>query len=175
MAGTTRCPVRIRELRPGEYHPVDAVFAGLSPESRYLRFHAGIPRLPDTLRDALVAVDGSRHVALVAEAVPDGEPVGIARFVATGPDRAELAIAVIDSWHRRGVGRRLLEELRQRAELSGVRELTALVLPHNRAMLRLLHQVFPGARTAVDDGVLELTLPVDPEALEVTLADLVPA
>jgi hypothetical protein len=65
--------------------------------------------------------------------------------------------------------------LRQRAELSGVRELTALVLPHNRAMLRLLHQVFPGARTAVDDGVLELTLPVDPEALEVTLADLVPA
>jgi GNAT superfamily N-acetyltransferase len=175
MAGPAASPVRIRELRPGEYHPVDAVFAGLSPESRYLRFHAGLPRLPDTLRDALVAVDGSRSVALVAEALPDGDPVGIARFVSTGPDRAELAIAVIDSWHRRGVGRRLLDELRQRAELSGMCELTARVLPHNRAVLRLLYRVFPAARTAVDDDVLELTLPVHPEAIEVTLADLVPA
>jgi GNAT superfamily N-acetyltransferase len=175
MPGPASCPVRIRELRPGEYHPVDAVFAGLSPESRYLRFHAGLPRLPDALREVLVAVDGSRHVALVAEALPDAEPVGIARFVATAPDRAELAIAVIDPWHRRGVGRRLLEELRQRADQSGYRELTALVLPQNRAVLRLLHRVFPGTRTAVDDDVLELTCPVDPGTIEVTLADLVPA
>jgi ribosomal protein S18 acetylase RimI-like enzyme len=153
-------PVRIRELRTGEYHPVDAVFAGLSPESRYLRFHAGLPRLSDPMREALVAVDGRRHVALVAESQPGAEPVGIARFVGTAPDRAELAIAVVDAWHHRGVGRRLLVELRHRAERSGFRELTALVLPHNEAVLRLLRQVFPGTRTAVDDDVLELTLPL---------------
>jgi GNAT superfamily N-acetyltransferase len=168
MAQSTQCSVRIRELRPGEHHPVDAVFAGLSPESRYLRFHAGIPHLPESLRKALVAVDGSRHVALVAEAGPDSEPIGIARFVGTDLDRAELAIAVVDAWHRRGVGRRLLEELRQRAERSGFRELTALVLPHNRAVIRLLHEVFPGTRARFDDGVLEFTLPLDPRATEVT-------
>jgi GNAT superfamily N-acetyltransferase len=175
MSCSATRPVRIRELRTGEHHPVDAVFAGLSPESRYLRFHAGLPRLPDTLREALVAVDGCRHVALVAEAQPGADPVGIARFVATAPDRAELAIAVIDAWHRCGVGRRLLEELRGRAERSGYRELTALVLPHNRAVLRLLHQVFPGTRTAVDDGVLELTLPLDLHATGATHADRVAA
>jgi GNAT superfamily N-acetyltransferase len=168
-------PVRLRELRTGEYHPVDAVFAGLSPESRYLRFHAGLPRLPDTMREALVAVDGCRHVALVAEAQPGAEPVGIARFVATAPDRAELAIAVVDEWHRCGVGRRLLVALRRRAERSGYRELTALVLPHNRAVLRLLLEVFPGARTAVDDGVLELSLPLQPDATRRTHADRVAA
>src|SRR5215207_1169856 len=122
-------PVHVRELRTGEYHPVDAVFAGLSPESRYLRFHAGLPRLSDTMRNALVAVDGRRHVALVAESQPGAEPVGIARFVATAPDQAELAIAVVDAWQHCGVGRRLLIELRRRAERSGFRELTALVMP----------------------------------------------
>jgi GNAT superfamily N-acetyltransferase len=168
-------PVRIRELRTGEHHPVDAVFAGLSPESRYLRFHAGLPHLSDTMREALVAVDGRRHVALVAESQPGGEPVGIARFVATAPDQAELAIAVIDAWHHCGVGRRLLDELRRRAEGLGYRELTALVLPYNEAVLRLLHQVFPGTRTAVDDDVLELTLPLDPYATEASPAERVAA
>jgi GNAT superfamily N-acetyltransferase len=168
-------PVRIRELRTGEYHPVDAVFAGLSPGSRYLRFHAGLPRLPDTLREALVAVDGVRHVALVAEAQPNAEPIGIARFVATAPDRAEVAIAVIDAWHRCGVASRLLEELRQRAQRAGYRELTALVMPHNRAVLQLAHELFPGTRRAFDDGVLELTLPLDPDVTEVIHADRVAA
>lgn len=174
MAVNSPCPVRIRPLRPGEHAPVDAVFAGLSPQSRYLRFHAGTPHLPDSLRKSLVAVDGCRHVALVAEA-PEGEPVGIARFVATGADRAELAVAVVDAWQGRGVGRRLLEALRDRAAHLGYRELTALVLPENDKVLRLLRGVFLGTRTTVDDDVLELTSPVDPSAMEVSLADLVPA
>ena len=148
-----RC-LRIRHLQRGEYGPVDAVFAGLSAHSRYLRFHSGAPYLSEPSRQALVAVDGARHIALVAE-VPSAsgrQPVGIARFVATGPRRAEMAFAVVDAWHGRGVGRRLLTELREWAVRLDYRELTALVLPENRAALQLLHRAFPATTTVSSDG-----------------------
>ena len=170
-----RC-LRVRHLQPGEYGPVDAVFAGLSAHSRYLRFHSGVPYLSEPSRRALVAVDGARHIALVAE-VPSGpgwRPVGIARFVATGSQRAEMAFAVIDAWHGRGVGRRLLTELREWAIRLDYRELTALVLPENRAAIQLLYRAFPATTTVISDGVLECTSPVaaDRAAVELTTADL---
>jgi hypothetical protein len=37
--------IRVRELRPGEFDVLDAVFAGLSPTSRYQRFQAGLLQL----------------------------------------------------------------------------------------------------------------------------------
>ncbi len=168
--------LRVRHLQPGESGPVDAVFAGLSAHSRYLRFHSGLPYLSEPSRQALVAVDGARHVALVAEvaSIPRRQPVGIARFVETGPRRAEIAFAVVDAWHGRGVGRRLLTELRERAIRLNYREMTALVLPENRAALQLLHSVFPATTTVISDGILECTSPVaaDLAAVELTTADL---
>jgi GNAT superfamily N-acetyltransferase len=173
MAVRLGCPVLIRPLLAGERGPVDTVFDGLSPSSRYLRFHGGMPRLTDSMRRLLLAVDGVRHVALVAESAEDGAPVGIARFVAEGPDRAELAIAVVDAAQGCGIGRRLLESLRDVALGLGYREFTALVLPENRPMLRLLFELFPGTRTTVDDEAWELSCPLDPAAVEITLADLI--
>ncbi len=179
MAFRNRCWLRIRHLQPGEYGPVDAVFAGLSARSRYLRFHSGVPYLSEPSRQALVAVDGARHVALVAEVASRSgrQPVGIARFVATGPQRAEVAFEVVDAWHGRGVGRRLLTELREWAVRLDYRELTALVLPENRAALQLLHRAFPATTTAIGDAVLECTSPVaaDLAAVELTTADLLGA
>ncbi len=176
MTFRNRCCLRIRQLQPGEYGPVDAVFAGLSAQSRYLRFHSGMPYLSEASRQALVAVDGTRHGALVAEvaSIPRRQPVGITRFVETGPQRAEMAFAVIDAWHGRGVGHRLLTELREWAVRLDYRELTALVLPENRAALQLLHRVFPATTTISSDGILECTSPVaaDLAADELTTADL---
>src|SRR3954465_14513091 len=81
---------------------VDAVFDGLSDHSRYLRFHAPMPRLTKAFRDRLVDIDGIRPAAVVATVV--GQPIGLARLVETGQRRAEMAVAVVDRWHRRGVG-----------------------------------------------------------------------
>ncbi len=176
MTFRNRCWLRIRHLQPGEHGAVDAVFAGLSARSRYLRFHSGKPYLSEPSRQALVAVDGARHVALVAE-VPSSagrQPVGIARFVRTGPQQAEMAFAVVDAWHGRGVGRHLLTELREWAIRLDYREMTALVLPENRAALQLQRRVFPATTTVVSDGILECTSPVvaDLAAVELTTADL---
>jgi GNAT superfamily N-acetyltransferase len=153
--------VVVRELGPGEEQVLDVVFAGLSDQSRYLRFHSPVRRLVPAVRRALAAVDGRRHVALVA--VAGREPIGIARCIDLGSGRAELAVEVVDAWHGRGVGTLLLHALRDRAVAAGWRELSAEVLAENDAVRALLRGVFPIQGVARDGAQLTLTLPlVDP-------------
>ncbi|MDF2976684.1 MAG: GCN5-related N-acetyltransferase [Actinomycetospora sp.] len=148
----------VRELGPGEEQVLDAVFAGLSDQSRYLRFHSPVPRMVPAVRRTLAAVDGRRHVALVA--VADGEPIGIARCIGLGSGRAELAVEVVDAWHGRGVGTLLLRALRDRAVAAGWRELSAEVLAENDAVRALLRKVFPVQGVERDGAELSLTLPL---------------
>ena len=150
--------VVVRELGPGEEQVLDVVFAGLSDQSRYLRFHSPVPRLVPVVRRALAAVDGRRHVALVA--VAGREPIGIARCIDLGSGRAELAVEVVDAWHGRGVGTLLLHALRDRAVAAGWRELSAEVLAENDAVRALLRRVFPIQGVARDGAELTLTLPL---------------
>lgn len=153
---------------------VDAVFGALSPRSRYLRFHSPVPRLTAPLRAHLADLDGHRHVALVAEA--QGVPIGIARFVATGDGEAEMAVAVVDRWQRRGVGQRLLTALTGIAADLGYTRLTGSVLPENTAMLALAARLAPTSRPTWDGEVVRVSLPVGTAAWTVTdedvLADL---
>jgi GNAT superfamily N-acetyltransferase len=136
--------ISLRPLRPDEGAVLDGVFAGLSPHSRYLRFHSPVGDLGPPVRRALLAVDGWDHVALVAVS-GRGEPVGIARLIRDRlrPDQAEVAFEVVDAWHRRGVGRLLLTALAEQAERVGVQRVLARVLPENTAAFALLRSVFP--------------------------------
>ncbi|HEX6343946.1 GNAT family N-acetyltransferase [Umezawaea sp.] len=137
---------------------VDAVFAGLSDHSRYLRFHAPVPRLTRSFRDKLIDLDGDRHAAVVAEVL--GQPIGISRLVRTGRGTAEVSVAVVDRWHRRGVGRMLLTEITALAGGLGYLELHGDVLPENTPVVRLVRGAMPGARTVHADGVVHFSFPV---------------
>jgi GNAT superfamily N-acetyltransferase len=159
MTTTVTAAIRLRELGPGEEDVLDAVFAGLSPESRYRRFHGGVPALSPAMRTVLAAVDGHRHLA-VAAFVGD-EPVGIARLIrdaetepaestigtetesTVGTVRADLAVEVVDAWQGRGVGARLVRAAIARGAAAGVTTLVADVLTTNTPMLRLLRTLLP--------------------------------
>jgi GNAT superfamily N-acetyltransferase len=149
--------VVVRDLRRDEGDLLDALMAGLSPHSRYLRFHVPLPALGADMRRALLDVDGRDRIALVAEA-DDGTPVGIARMSrdrgASG--EAEVAVATVDAWHRRGVGRLLVTALAERARAVGVRRLNARVLHGNGAAIGLFRSVFPVCLTRWDDGAIVL-------------------
>jgi GNAT superfamily N-acetyltransferase len=149
--------VTLRDLRRDDGAVLDAIVAGLSPQSRYLRFHSPIPALSMGMRRALLDVDGSDRIALVAE-TDEGTPVGIARTIRDQrrPDEAELAVAVVDTWHRRGVGRRLVTAVVQRAEATGVRRLTARVLDGNVGAIGLFRALFPISLTHRDDDAIVL-------------------
>ncbi|SDG92058.1 Acetyltransferase (GNAT) family protein [Lentzea fradiae] len=165
--------MRVTELnRDTAGEAVDAVFAGLSAQSRYLRFHSPTPRLTASARRALTDVDGERHAALCARI--GGTPVAIARLIRTGEcGSAEIAVAVVDLWQRRGIGRRLLEELSAVAARMGVAELHGEVLPDNRAMLELVRKVLPGVRLTREDDTVHLSYPLAWATAEITDADLV--
>ncbi|GAA1200146.1 GNAT family N-acetyltransferase [Pseudonocardia alaniniphila] len=151
-------PVRVRELRPGEFDVLDAVFAGLSPTSRYQRFHAGLPQLTPQARERLAAVDGRTHLAVAAFA--GATPVGIARLFRAGDTRAELAVEVVDAWQRRGIGTRLLRAVAALGAGAGIRTVEADVLAENVAVQVVFASVFPIMDFTQDGPVVRFTAAV---------------
>jgi GNAT superfamily N-acetyltransferase len=132
---------------------VQAVFDGMSAQSRWRRFLTAMPRLPGAMLRRLVEVDHDRHGAWVAEV--DGEPVAIARF-ARFPDRphvADVAVSVVDRWQGRGIGGVLLEVLGVAAAEAGVTRFSWTMDQDNDRVLRLSER-FPGPR-GVTDGLVE--------------------
>jgi len=152
----TNHQVSIRAVEPFQAADVvDAVFAGLSEESRRMRFHVPMPRLPSSFRDRLARLDGRNHAAVAAWA--SGEAIGVGRLVALSPTQCEMALAVADEWQGRGVGRSLLGELIDVAVGFGFQELIADVLAENTPMLHLVCDVFPDAVCSRSRGVVHVT------------------
>jgi GNAT superfamily N-acetyltransferase len=154
--------VTVRELTRIDGAAVGSVIAGLSPQSRCLRFHTGVGQARAWMREALADVDGDNRVGVVAEVATarGSAAIGMAHLYRVDELRAEVAVAVVDAWHRRGVGRRLLEALRERAVELGYHEVVARVLPDNGAVLSLAHRKFPGLLPQQRGDVVELRYPL---------------
>ena len=129
----------VRALRPDDAPGLAEAFEQLSETSRYRRFFTAKPHLSEQTLAFLTDVDHHDHEALVAVAPDSGQLVGVARFIRIPgePDLAEVAVTVIDSWQRRGLGTALLRELAQRAAEEGIRHFTAEMLAENKPMLTL--------------------------------------
>lgn len=132
------------------------LYRRLSPQSRFFRFLAPVPRLTPGLCHRLTDLDPDR--VLVRLAFLDGRCVGEARLV-RGEPGAELALAVADEHQRRGIGGELFRlALQDAAEHLGVATVDLCVHPQNRPMLRLLHAA--RAQLRLVDGSYEATLDV---------------
>lgn len=158
--------VRIRPLVPEDRAEIARALDRMSSRSLYFRFHRVVERLSDAELQYLADVDQERHVAWGAIALDDpGRPgIGVARFVrdADDPSRAQVAIAIIDDYHRAGLGRVLLQTLLVTAAQVGVQTLVAEVLPDNIAALRLFRSV--GAELTPDCAdTCRLEIPVRSE------------
>jgi GNAT superfamily N-acetyltransferase len=97
----------------------------------------------------------------VAEDPATREIVGVARYVRTADDAAtaDLAVAVVDAWHRRGVGRRLMTELIRQARGDGVARVMGTTLVDNHPSHGLLRSLgFEPAAFFGDTMDLMLTL-----------------
>lgn len=138
---------RIRPVRPHDAAAEQAFVVGLSPLTRYRRFHLGLSELPAALLRSFTEVDQSEHVALVAES--DGAIVADARYVRDLTGRTgEFAIAVADAWQGSGLGRALMQHLLSHARRSGLERLCGGVLADNEPMLAVMRHL--GARLAAD-------------------------
>ena len=143
--------VELRPLRHAERDALLAVFDGMSPESRALRYLTGMLRMPSATLDLLTDVDGDRHVAWLASA--QGQPVGIARYVRDDAGIAEVAVEVVDDHQGLGIGAALVDAVTTVAAARGVDRVRALLSPDNEASRRLVTRI--GIRLQVVDGLLE--------------------
>jgi RimJ/RimL family protein N-acetyltransferase len=132
--------VAVRPVRAADSARLADGFARLSSSSRRFRFLTGKPALTAAELQYLTDVDHHDHEAIGAADVTDGRGVGIARFVRSrsDPGTAELALTVVDEWHRRGLGTVLLARLVDRARAVGIHAFVALVATDNLAMIGLL-------------------------------------
>lgn len=151
---------RIRALGADDREMVLDCFAGLSPESRRLRFFGVKPVLTESDLAFLTSADGRDHIALAAVRLNDSgqevEVLGTARCIRLGPgsETCELALAVIDAAQGRGVGAALLARLVEAARRQGIRRLRYEVLAANGGM-RALSQRLGSQVRWLDDGALE--------------------
>ena len=133
----------IRRINCADAPALAEGFAGLSQESRRLRFLTPKPSLSPAELRYFTQVDGHHHEALAAIDPRTGDGVGIARFVRDpgDPKRAEVAVTIADDWQHRGVATVLLARLTDRAREEGIERYTALVSSENRPMRQLLERL----------------------------------
>jgi len=154
--------VTVRPVLPQDADAEQSFVSGLSPQSRRLRFHGAVNRLPDSLLQAMTAIDYQRHLALIAESIDDdgsGRLVGDARYVVDEAGGAEFAVAVADDWQHIGLGSAMLKRLGRHARRQGLKHLEGAVLAGNDPMLALMKRW--GAALRPDSE--------DPEVLIATL------
>ncbi|QYX55372.1 GNAT family N-acetyltransferase [Roseovarius sp. SCSIO 43702] len=159
--------VLVREVGPGDRDLLEAGFEHLSKQSRFFRFLAPHNELTQQELDRFSAPNDFDHVAIGAltQSAPAPEPVGIARYIRIPdtPARAEVAVTIVDSHQRIGLGSLLLGTLAKLASRNGVSEFLAVVHKDNTAMLALF-DALGGRRTRIDGEMnYTISLPDDPE------------
>lgn len=152
--------IQIRPLTGADREQVRALHAGLSPESRYLRFFTIDPGMADRAAWQLCRPPGPDHAALGAWL--HGELIGVAGYEPTEEDGvADLAVVVADWMRHRGVGTLLLEHLGSLARSRGVRCFRADTLARNEAMLRVLADTGMSVRRTDRADLVEVEIPLE--------------
>ena len=151
--------VEIRPARLQDSEAVRAMHAAMSEDNIYLRFFSMTPGLAEREARRVCREPDSDHAALLAW--QGDRLVGVAAYELAGkPGLAEVAFAVPDDMHGRGIASLLLEHLIWRAQQRGLEAFTAETLAENSAMLRVFADVGLPAKRQIAGGVVELTFPL---------------
>lgn len=136
--------VTIRTIRPEDRH-IEAEFVkALSPRSRYHRFHGTLSALSQQMLDHFINPDYPNELALIATILNHNkeQEIGVARYARTKvAGHAEVAIVVADEWQGKGVGTRLLIDLRCLAKQAGFHQVEVCILRENRRMIELAREL----------------------------------
>ncbi|HYN52457.1 MAG TPA: GNAT family N-acetyltransferase [Thermoleophilaceae bacterium] len=151
--------LRLQSPTPVDFDDIKALYDGLSPDSRYLRFH-GFGRT-DTVARADAEASGVDRLALISR--QDGRVVAVASYDGLRePGVAEVAFAVADDDQRRGIGMRMLEQLAAIAADRGIHRFDAEVMANNAPMLGVFEHAGFAVRRRGSFGELTVSLDITP-------------
>lgn len=151
----------LRPIAPEDEPLLHEAVAAMSERTVYFRFFSPIKRMSDALAHRLAVVDYKDRFAIVATTHrPTGKEriVGVARYDrARETDVAEVAVAVIDEYQRRGLGSILLGEIARVGRAHGIQSFQLIVLPENREMLGLLQKLGWIHQAKLSGGLYEIS------------------
>jgi GNAT superfamily N-acetyltransferase len=150
--------VVLRPIRPEDAPKLIELHDRLSTDSQYYRFFGPKPRLSPGEAAYLANVDFHRRFAIVA--VDGDDVVAVGRFDIQPDGSAEPAIVVRDDHQGVGLGKAILERMREVARGRGVERFSAEILAENRRMLQLMSQSGLDVNQ-VEEGVVRVTAPID--------------
>ena len=155
--GTT---IEIRRARPDDFDAVRDMHAKMSPQNLYRRFFGTSWLAAEQEARRICREPGPDGAALLV--VLEGQVVGCGSYelVGNGSQSAEIAMAVADNMHSRGIGTLLLEHLVSLARGRGVRAFEAETLSDNAPMLQVFADAGLRAHHALADGVYEISFPL---------------
>ena len=161
--GTT---VEIRPAGPADFDGVKAMHEAMSLDNTYMRFFNLSRLAAETEAQRICRESRPGRVALLALAA--GEIVGCASYDPLGgPSRlgntAEVAFAVADRMHHRGIATLLLEHLVSFARSRQITAFTAETLSENTPMLKVFADAGLPVQRHYEDGVVEMTFPLPSE------------
>lgn len=144
----------LRLMQPSDAAHLVDIFAHLSPQSRYMRFHEPL-EAPDPARveekaREMAALDPDKGRGWLAFANIRGRrtPVGGIQWVRVDETTAEIALTVRDDFQGQGIGRELLRAAVLDAADAGVARIVAIVHGTNQAVMHLLrHSPVPIQKT----------------------------
>jgi len=132
--------VAVRPMRPEDVALETRFFEGLSERSRFQRFMQYLPKLPPQMLARFTQLDYDRELALVA--LHGGEFVAVGRYAPNADgETAEFALVVADAWQGKGLGRMLLQQLKDEARKAGYRALYGHIMEANHDMLDLARRL----------------------------------
>lgn len=151
----------VRPIVPEDEPLLHEAVAAMSERTVYFRFFSPLKRMPDALAHRLAVVDYNDRFALVATTDKPGAReriLGVARYDrVVGTDVAEIAVAVVDEFQRRGLGSALMAILGKVAADHGIKTFTLIVLPENQQMLGLLRKMGWIHRAKLSGGVYDIS------------------
>jgi acyl-CoA synthetase (NDP forming)/GNAT superfamily N-acetyltransferase len=163
--------VEIRPATPADFSAVKAMHDAMSPSNVYLRFFSLSRLAGEQEARRVTRKPGPDHAALLA--LYDGQVVGLASFEVArdGAKTAEVAFAVADTMHHRGIATLLLEHLVSAARARQLDALTAVTLRENTGMLRVFAEAGLPVVSKSEDGVVAITIPLPPDDVGRQLED----
>jgi ribosomal protein S18 acetylase RimI-like enzyme len=141
-----RATAAIRPASPADLAALGDFFAGLSVQTRYLRFFG--PAIPGAalLRSLAGCADTIDAVVAVRGGVIVGHAMAVDRFDPPGTRVTDIGVVVADDWQGRGLGSALTRAVVTGAQARGVALLEMDVLDHNRQVLNMITSHWPTAR-----------------------------
>lgn len=169
--GTT---ATVRRSVPSDEAEIVSFFNDLSLESRWHRFFAVTPPRPELARRFADSGNPRDAFTLLAFRSVEGKApriIAVASYLALTGTAAEVAFAVDDRFHGKGIGTLLLERLAVHAAESGFLAFHASLMADNAAMRDVFRDSGFAIRSTSGQAGIELRLNLSPSAEGVVSAE----